>query len=207
MDQVFFRVPFASNGDTSNIPEAVTPDGSVNWPQGWPLDYEKDMDADAHAKAVEREVMNFMFNAVTVALRQYQTAAFPEFITAADNNGSPFSYSSGTVVRYRSSSTTAFKNYVSLINNNTSTPGTDPAKWQEFIFSEASEQEATEGKSGTLIISPRRLKKVTDDLEEKIEDKIEETIKNNVDPFTVPIGGAMLWFGPVAPHGWLEGNG
>ncbi|MEQ4902863.1 tail fiber protein [Enterobacter hormaechei] len=207
MDQVFFRVPFASNGDTSNIPEAVTSDGSVNWPQGWPLDYEKDMDADAHAKAVEREVMNFMFNAVTVALRQYQTAAFPEFITAADNNSSPFSYSSGTVVRYRSSSTTAFKNYVSLINNNTSTPGTDPAKWQEFIFSEASEQEATEGKSGTLIISPRRLKKVTDDLEEKIEDKIEETIKNNVDPFTVPIGGAMLWFGPVAPHGWLEGNG
>ena len=207
MDQVFFRVPFASNGDTSNIPEAVTSDGSVNWPQGWPLDYEKDMDADAHAKAVEREVMNFMFNAVTVALRQYQTAAFPEFITAADNNGSPFSYSSGTVVRYRSSNATAFKNYVSLINNNTSTPGTDPAKWQEFIFSEASEHEATEGKSGTLIISPRRLKKVTDDLEEKIEDKIEETIKNNVDPFTVPIGGAMLWFGPVAPHGWLEGNG
>lgn len=207
MDQVFFRVPFASNGDTSNIPETVTSDGSVNWPQGWPLDYEKDMDADANAKAVERDVMNFMFNAVTVALRQYQTAAFPEFITAADNNGSPFSYSSGTVVRYRSSSNTAFKNYVSLVNNNTATPGTDQAKWQEFIFAEASEQEAVEGKSGTVIISPRRLKKVTDDLEEKIDDKIEETLKNNVDPFTVPVGGGMLWFTPVPPDGWLEANG
>lgn len=203
MDQVFFRVPFASNGDTSNIPETVTSDGSVNWPQGWPLDYEKDMDADANAKAVERDVMNFMFNAVTVALRQYQTAAFPEFITAADNNGTAFSYNAGTVVRYRATSADSFKNFVSLVDNNMAAPGADASKWQEFIFAEASETETSEGKSGTLIISPRRLKKVTDDLEEKIE----ESIKNNVDPFTVPIGGGMLWFTPVPPNGWLEANG
>ncbi|MFW0973708.1 hypothetical protein [Leclercia pneumoniae] len=122
MEQTFFRVPFASNGDTSTIPETITTDGSVNWPQGWSLDYEKDMDADANAKAVEREVMNFMFNAVTVALRQYQSAAFPEFITAADNNGSAFPYSAGTVVRYRATTSVSFRNYVSLVDNNTATP-------------------------------------------------------------------------------------
>ena len=203
MDQVFFRVPFASNGDTSTIPETASADGSVNWPQGWPRDYEKDMDADANAKAVERDVMNFMFNAVTVALRQYQTAAFPEFITAADNNGTAFPYSAGTVVRYRATNADSFKNYVSLVDNNTATPGAEASKWQEFIFAEASEAETSEGKSGTLIISPRRLKKVTSDLEEKIE----ESIKNNVDPFTVPIGGGMIWLTPVPPSGWLEANG
>ncbi|MCE1916586.1 tail fiber protein [Enterobacter ludwigii] len=203
MDQVFFRVPFASNGDTSNIPEAVTSDGSVNWPQGWPLDYEKDMDADANAKAVERDVMNFMFNAVTVALRQYQTAAFPEFITPADNNGTAFAYTAGTVIRYRTSSSAAFKNYVSLVNNNTTTPGADASKWQEFIFAEASDEETTAGISGTLIISPRRLKKVTD----KLEDKIEESINTTVTPFILPVGAIVLWGGKVPPDGWIELNG
>jgi hypothetical protein len=199
MDQVFFRVPFASNGDTSTIPETVTTDGSVNWPQGWPLDYEKDLDADAHAKAVEREVMNFMFNAVTVALRQYQSAAFPEYITAADNNGTAFPYSAGTVVRYRATSADSFENYVSLVNNNTATPGADASKWQEFMFAEATEAETEEGKSGTVIISPRRLKKVTDALEDKIGD--------SVAPFILPVGAIIMWSGVVAPEGWLELNG
>lgn len=203
MDQIFFRVPFASNGDTSNIPETVTSDGSVNWPQGWPLDYEKDMDADANAKAVEREVMNFMFNAVTVALRQYQSSAFPEFITAADNNGTAFAYAAGTVIRYRASSTEAFKNYVSLVENNTATPGSDESKWQEFIFAEATDQETTIGTSGTKIITPRRLKKVTD----KLEDKIEESINTTVTPFILPVGAIVLWAGRIPPDGWIELNG
>ncbi len=203
MEQVFFRVPFASNGDTSNIPESVTSDGSVNWPQGWPLDYEKDMDADTNAKPVEREVMNFMFNAVTVALRQYQTAAFPEFITPANNNGSAFPYSVGTVIRYRATNAATFRNYVSLVDNNTSTPGSDAAKWQEFIFAEASEQETTQGTSAVKIITPRRLKKVTDGLEEKIE----ESINTTVTPFILPVGAITLWAGRTPPDGWIELNG
>ncbi|MEG5883733.1 tail fiber protein [Enterobacter ludwigii] len=203
MDQVFFRVPFASNGDTSTIPETITSDGSVNWPQGWSLDYEKDMDADANAKPVEREAMNFMFNAVTVALRQYQTAAFPEFITAADNNGTAFPYSAGTVVRYRATSADSFKNFVSLVDNNTATPGADASKWQEFIFAEASEQETTQGTSAVKIITPRRLKKVTDGLEEKIE----ESINTTVTPFILPVGAIALWAGRTPPDGWIELNG
>lgn len=203
MDQVFFRVPFASNGDTSTIPETITTDGSVNWAQGWPLDYEKDMDADANAKAVERDVMNFLFNAVTVALRQYQSAAFPEFITAADNNGTAFSYAAGTVVRYRATSADSFKNFVSLVDNNTATPGADVSKWQEFIFAEASEQETTQGTSAVKIITPRRLKKVTDGLEEKIE----ESINTTVTPFILPVGAIALWAGRTPPDGWIELNG
>lgn len=203
MDQVFFRVPFASNGDTSTIPETITSDGSVNWPQGWSLDYEKDMDADANAKPVEREAMNFMFNAVTVALRQYQTDAFPEFITVADNNGAAFPYSAGTVVRYRATNADSFKNFVSLVDNNTATPGADASKWQEFIFAEASEQETTQGTSAVKIITPRRLKKVTDGLEVKIE----ESINTTVTPFILPVGAIALWAGRTPPDGWIELNG
>ncbi|MDZ7320766.1 tail fiber protein [Kosakonia sacchari] len=199
MEQLFFRVPFASGGDTTAIPVSVTTDGSVNWPQGWGQDYEKDMDADAHAKAVERDVMNFMFNAVTVALRQYQTAAFPEFITPADNGGSPFPYAAGTVVRFRAGTTESFSNYVSLVDSNTATPGTDATKWQEFIFAEATEAEAKEGISGTKAITPRRLKQVNDDLE--------QTIINMVSPFILPVGAIILWGGESAPEGWLELNG
>ncbi|MEI9746102.1 tail fiber protein [Enterobacter ludwigii] len=203
MEQIFIRVPFASAGDTTTIPHSPAQDGSVSWSEGWPEDYEKDMDADAHAKAVEREVMNFMFNAVTLALRQYQTAAFPEFITAADNNGTAFSYTAGTVVRYRATSADSFKNFVSLEDNNTATPGADAAKWQEFIFAEASEQETTQGTSAVKIITPRRLKKVTDGLEEKIE----ESINTTVTPFILPVGAIALWAGRTPPDGWIELNG
>ncbi|MCW5003538.1 phage tail protein [Enterobacter roggenkampii] len=45
--------------------------------------------------------------------------------------------------------------------------------------------------SEALAITPRALKKVADALA----------------PLTVPVGGAMLWFHPVPPDGWLEGNG
>jgi hypothetical protein len=203
MDQKFFRTPFAQNGDTAVIPESKSADGTASWDEGWGLDYEKDMDADAHAKAVERDVMNGVLNSITVALRQYQTAAFPEFITAADNGGSVFSYSAGTVVRYRETADVPFKNYVSLFDANTAIPGADAAKWQAFIYREATDEETGQGESGVLIISPRRLKKATDAL----ADKIEESIKNNIDPFTVPIGGGMYWFTPNPPNGWLEANG
>lgn len=42
-----------------------------------------------------------------------------------------------------------------------------------------------------LALTPAGLKKVTD----------------AISPLTVPVGGGMLWFTPVPPDGWLEGNG
>lgn len=42
-----------------------------------------------------------------------------------------------TVVRYRADCIVAFGNYVSLVENNTATPGTGEGKWQEFIFAKA----------------------------------------------------------------------
>lgn len=199
MEHLFIRVPFANNGEVSKLDFSIKPDGSVSWAEGWGSDYEKDLYTHPKAKAVERKAMNFVLNAVTVALKQYQTCAFPEFITREDNAGFAYPYSIGTVVRYRKNTEETFKNYVSLIDNNTSMPGSDLNKWQEFIFSEASAMEASEGNSSVKIITPRRLKKVADDLEEKVI--------TNLTPFILPVGAIILWDGDEAPDGWLELNG
>lgn len=193
MDQVFFRVPFASNGDTESISLTVNSDGSVSWPEGWGADYEKDMDADANAKPVERRVMNFMLNAITTALRQYQTNAYPEWISPADNNGVAFGYDMGAVVSYNGAL------YLSLVPVNTATPGADISKWQPYIQREATEEEAVEGTGSTQVMTPRRAKSLASFLDEEL--------KKQITPVTVPVGGGMLWFAPVPPEGWLEGNG
>ncbi|MCA6941309.1 Ig-like domain-containing protein [Pectobacterium polaris] len=170
MDQKFFRVPFASSGDRQTIPETTPSDGSISFPSGWGSDYAKDPEVDANAKFVAREAMNAILFAITNAVRQYQTFGFPEYITPADNNGGAFSYSSGAVIRYRAAADQPFTSYVSIADNNTSVPGSDETKWQEFIYREATVQEVTEGTSGTTVVSPRRLKERTDIIDGELDE-------------------------------------
>ncbi|MFJ5389518.1 Ig-like domain-containing protein [Pectobacterium sp. CHL-2024] len=170
MDQKFFRVPFASSGDRQTIPDAAQASGVVSFPSGWGGDYAKDPTVDANAKPVEREAMNAILFAITNAVRQYQVFGFPEYITPADNNGGALAYSSAAVVRYRAAADQPFKSYVSIADNNTSVPGSDETKWQEFIYREATTQEVTEGASGTTIVSPRRLKERTDIIDGEIDE-------------------------------------
>lgn len=197
MDQHFFRIPFAANGDKQNIPDAVNNEGYVSFTQGYGEDYAKDPTADAHAKPVERETMNFVLNAITGAMRQYQTHGYPQWITTADNNGAAFGYDAGVVVIYNGAL------YLSLVTANTATPGTDITKWQPYIQREATEAEALEGTGSIQSMTPRRVKRLASNLDEQLA----EELKKQITPVTVPIGGAMLWFTPVPPEGWLEGNG
>lgn len=197
MDQHFFRIPFAANGDKQNVPEAVNNEGYVSFTQGYGEDYAKDPTADAHAKPVERESMNFVLNVITGAVRQYQTHGYPQWITAADNNGAAFGYDAGVVVLYNGAL------YLSLVAANTATPGADAAKWQPYIQREATEAEALEGTGSTQSMTPRRVKRLASHLDEQLA----EELKKQITPVTVPIGGAMLWFTAVPPEGWLEGNG
>ncbi|QHQ16235.1 phage tail protein [Pectobacterium parmentieri] len=199
MDQKFFRVPFAQSGDRQTIPDATQTSGAVSFPSGWGGDYAKDPTVDANAKPVEREAMNAILYAITNAVRQYQVFGFPEYITPADNNGSAFAYSSGAVVRYRPSAALAFKSYVSVDDNNTSVPGTDETKWQEFIYREATEQEAIDGTDSKTIITPRRLHDGASYLDEQL--------KTALTPYLLPIGAIIMWPSVTAPDGWLELNG
>ncbi|HGY4714820.1 tail fiber protein [Klebsiella oxytoca] len=193
MDQKFFRVPWAASGDRASISESTNSDGTVSYPEGWGEDYQKDMLTDANAKPVERDVMNGVLNAITGAIRQYQTNGYPEWITAANNNSVAFGYDAGVVVSYNGAL------YLSMMAGNTATPGADAAKWQPYIQREATEAEALDGTGSTQVMTPRRTKALADSLDEKLFTSIK--------PYTVPVGGGMLWFTPIPPDGWLEANG
>ena len=120
----FFKVPFATDGDRTEIPEAAQPDGAVSYTDGWTLDYQLDPE-DPDVKYPERDKMNQFFYDVSDAIKQYQTFGFPDFITSSDNGGSPYSYSINAFVRYSGSI------YYSLENSNTAEPS-DASKWAQF---------------------------------------------------------------------------
>ncbi|MBC3211362.1 Ig-like domain-containing protein [Serratia fonticola] len=188
----FFKVPFAENGDKQSIPDASTADGYVSFNEGWGGDYERDLKSDPNAKPVGRKEMNGVLNAITAAIRQYQTTGFPEFITAADNGGTAYPYSAGTVVQY------AGKLYVSLIANNTSVPGTD-SNWQAFIYKRAAQADADAGTDNTLIITPPVMK-------QSISDAM-SNIATDLSPYLLPVGVVVAWGSTVPPDGWIEANG
>ncbi|MEN4246478.1 Ig-like domain-containing protein [Serratia marcescens] len=198
MEQKFFRIPFASNGDKQQIPDDKNPEGFVSFIEGWGEDYQKDLLTDAHAKPVERKAMNSILNAITLALRQYQTDGFPEWVTAANNGGTAYPYSVGVVVRHRHGNG-AFISYVSLADNNTTEPGTKDAKWQAFIYRRATQDEADAGKDGSLIITPPTL-------QQSIKNALGD-ITTELAPFLLPVGIIAAWGSPVPPDGWIEANG
>ncbi|AXY33445.1 phage tail protein [Yersinia pseudotuberculosis] len=164
MDNRFFKVPFASNGDTQTIQDETDNEGFVSFNEGWGGDYERDLRTDTRAKPVGRKEMNYVLNAITRNIRQYQTTGFPEFITAADNNGAAFAYGAGVVVMYNNAL------YLSLVSNNVSVPGSDESTWQVYIQREATEGETLAGVSAISAITPRRLKLKTDIIENSITD-------------------------------------
>lgn len=198
MDQKFFRIPFASAGDKQQIPDDKNAEGYVSFVEGWGEDYQKDLMSDANAKEVERDVMNGILNAITVALRQYQTDSFPEWITPANNGGTAYPYGVGVVVRHRQGNG-AFISYVSLTANNTTEPGTEGAQWQGFIYRRASQDEADAGTDDTLIITPPTL-------QQAIKNAI-GNITTELAPFLLPVGIIASWGSTVPPDGWIEANG
>ncbi|HCR2977802.1 TPA: Ig-like domain-containing protein [Serratia marcescens] len=198
MEQKFFRIPFASNGDKQQVPDEKNSEGFVSFIEGWGADYQKDLLTDAHAKPVERQAMNSILNAITLALRQYQTDSFPEWVTAANNGGTAYPYAIGVVVRHRQGGG-AFISYVSLADNNTTEPGTKDAKWQAFIYRRATQDEADAGKDGSLIITPPTL-------QQSIKNALGD-ITTELAPFLLPVGIIAAWGSSVPPDGWIEANG
>lgn len=123
----FIKVPFATSGDKTAIPDATDPSGFVSWTQGYPADYSRNRATDPLAKVVERRSMNQALFDISAGLNQYQTHGFPDFITTADNGGAPYSYDKGAMCVYSDGFV-----YESLVNSNTSLP-TDATKWAKFV--------------------------------------------------------------------------
>lgn len=104
-----FTIPFASSGDTNSIPSTVQGNGSISFPSGWGLDYEK-ANGDANYKPVGRRDMNQLFKLVTEAIQEMQYYGYAQWqsITGGWPQYARVMYN-GTI--YRSTS-----------NGNTSTP-------------------------------------------------------------------------------------
>jgi hypothetical protein len=120
--QKFFRKLFGETGTRAPVPDPVQGDGSVSYEQGYGADYQR-APADPLVKNIERDKFNQLMYDLTLSMRQYQTRGFPEFVTAADNGGTPYPYGLGAYVQW-----TDGLSYVSLVNANTSDP-TDSTKW------------------------------------------------------------------------------
>lgn len=157
--QHFFKVPFAVSGDVSPIPDAAQVDGSISYTQGYGLDYELDPVTDPDAKRIERDKMNALFFDITSNLLQYQLWGAPEFVTTAQNGGTPVSYGKGAYVLYDAGAGLAL--YGSLVANNTVLPGSDATKWLAAdVFSLsliAAAVDYTTPSSNGLLVSPGRL--------------------------------------------------
>lgn len=121
----YFRLPFASSGDKTSIPDATQTAGDVSYQQGYGPDYQRDKTSDPLAKTIERDKMNALFNDMTNALKVLQEfGGAVEWIAPADNGGNAFAYDYGARVRYSG------QIYISLVDNNTDTPvGPNWLKW------------------------------------------------------------------------------
>ncbi|HBI08882.1 MAG TPA: phage tail protein, partial [Franconibacter pulveris] len=91
------KVPFASSGDKTAVPETDA-SGGVNMTQGYGQAYSLDPATDPSAKRIERDKMNWLFNLITSAVNEIQATGVAPFITSEDNGGSPFLYGKGAMV-------------------------------------------------------------------------------------------------------------
>ena len=114
-----FKIPFATQGDRTSIPDDVQADGAVSYTQGYSYDYERDQQTDPAAKDIEREKMNGMFHDITEAIGELQSFGFPKW--AAE--GKP--YPNRAIVYHKN------KTWQSKIENNNVEPVAGTA-WQEL---------------------------------------------------------------------------
>lgn len=130
----FFRFPWAISGDKTAIPEVAQVDDSQSYEEGFPFPYQRDPLTDPLFKFIPRDQFNQLMYDITDALRQYQAHGYPDFITTADNGGTPFSYGISDYVRYDDGS--GFAIYESIAALNTSLP-TDDTKWRKIVPQQA----------------------------------------------------------------------
>lgn len=125
---MFWKIPFADSGTKTAIP-ATDAGGAVNYTYGFGVDYQLEQGVDPDAKDIPRDKFNELQYQITRTLQLWQIHGFPDYITTADNGGTPFSYGINDFVRYDDGS--GFKVYFSIAASNTALP-TDATKWSPF---------------------------------------------------------------------------
>lgn len=152
MQQHFFGTPWAIAGDKTAIPTAQQADGSASYAQGFGPDYEKELGVDPDAKPVPRDLSNQLYFDLTQALGAIQTQGAPEYVTAADNGGTPLAYPRGAIVRFGAPGRT----FISRVDANTDAPNV-AASWAAFVFEVATQAEAVQGVRDDVIVTPLKV--------------------------------------------------
>ena len=95
----YFKIPFADAGDKLAIPQPTQGDGSVSYNVGFGPDYELPY-SNANSKDIPRNQSNQLWNSITTAIKEYQENGIPDWITDAQNGGTPFPYPLHATIRY-----------------------------------------------------------------------------------------------------------
>jgi hypothetical protein len=119
----WMKTPFGNAGALLTIPETVQGDGSVSYPEGFGPDYALDPATQPAALNIPRDKSNQLYNDITKGLKYYQEGKIPQWISTADNGGTPFAYDLYAYVLY-----TDGLIYQSMLAANTDTPGAT-ANW------------------------------------------------------------------------------
>ncbi|MEM8125242.1 hypothetical protein Q4R60_06655 [Morganella morganii] len=114
-----FKIPFATQGDRTAVPDDVQADGSLSYTQGYGYDYERDQATDPAAKDIEREKINSIFHDITGAVGEIQAFGMPVWA----EEGKPYAIRS---VVYHNK-----KAWQSKIENNNTEPAAGVA-WTEL---------------------------------------------------------------------------
>ncbi|MEM8325549.1 phage tail protein [Morganella morganii] len=114
-----FKIPFATQGDRTAVPDEVQADGSLSYTQGYGYDYERDQATDPAAKDIEREKMNSLFHDITGAVGEIQAFGMPVWA----EEGKPYAIRS---IVYHNK-----KAWQSKIENNKTEPAAGTA-WTEL---------------------------------------------------------------------------
>lgn len=118
--EYYFRFPFAVGGDKTPLADTIQPDGTVSWQQGYSVDYQLDPATNPLAKNIDRLTYNGSLYPITRAIQEYQQTGNPDWITPAQNGGTPFAYPLNAIVRYDDGS--GVKLYRNTISGNTAAP-------------------------------------------------------------------------------------
>ncbi len=88
----YFRFPWATGGDRTNIPDDTQSGGAVSYNEGYGIAYQQDPATVPTARTIERQMYNQALFDVTSTLQLYYQTGVPPFITSANNGGTAFSY-------------------------------------------------------------------------------------------------------------------
>jgi hypothetical protein len=118
-------LPFADQGDKQSVP-LTDPSGFVNLTEGYTKYYEISLESgDPQAKAVERNIQNYLFNQLTGAAQMWQQMGFSAWFA-----GMPGGYAKNAMVMRQDTGT--WVPYRSLVAANSTDPIGNPASWERI---------------------------------------------------------------------------